>query len=345
MPFSGRKDDNAGVTRQAPRSTVGRPTLEEVAALAGVGRGTASRVVNGSAQVSPRAKAAVEAAINQLGYVPNRAARSLVTQRTDAVALVVSESQERVFGEPFFAGVLRGINETLLETSLQLWLAMAATPAQRQRVEHHLTDQHVDGVLLLSLHDDDPLPALLRARAMPFVLGGRPSSHDDSAFVDVDNVGGATLATAHLLSLGARRVATIAGPQDMAVGRDRLAGYRAALPAHAAEVVQVGDFSEAGGYAAMRALLAFDFDAVFAASDLMAAGALRALREAGRVVPLVGFEDADVARRTDPPLTTVHQPVEELGRRMAALLIDLIAGRDVVSHVLLDTHLVRRDSA
>jgi DNA-binding LacI/PurR family transcriptional regulator len=342
------------VTRQVHRSAAGRPTLEEVAALAGVGRGTASRVVNGSAQVSPRAKAAVEAAISQLGYVPNRAARSLVTQRTDAVALVVSESQERVFGEPFFAGVLRGINETLLETSLQLWLAMAATPAQRQRVEHHLTDQHVDGVLLLSLHDDDPLPALLRARRMPFVLGGRPFAFDEAsedAFVDVDNVGGATLAVRHLLSLGARRVATIAGPQDMAVGRDRLGGYRAALPAHAPEVVEVSDFSEAGGYAAMYALLAQapDVDAVFAASDLMAAGALRALRETGRVVPrdvaLAGFEDADVARRTDPPLTTVHQPVEELGRTMAGLLIDLIAGRDVVSHVLLDTHLVRRSSA
>ncbi|MFG1604126.1 LacI family DNA-binding transcriptional regulator [Actinoplanes sp. NPDC049265] len=335
------------MSRQS-RTVAGRPTLEEVAALAGVGRGTASRVVNGSAQVSPRARAAVEAAIHQLGYVPNRAARSLVTQRTDAVALVVSESQERVFGEPFFAGVLRGINETLLETSLQLWLAMAATPAQRQRVEHHLTEQHVDGVLLLSLHDDDPLPALLRSRRMPFVLGGRPSL--PAPFVDVDNVAGARQAVEHLISRGARRVATIAGPQDMTVGRDRLAGYRAALPAHASEVVQVSDFTETGGYAAMRALLASagDVDAVFAASDLMAAGALRALREAGRSVPrdvaLVGFEDADVARRTDPPLTTVHQPVEDLGRRMAALLIDLIAGRDVVPHILLDTHLVRRAS-
>ena len=162
------------MTRQPVRSP-GRPTLDAVAARAGVGRGTASRVLNGSPQVSPQAKAAVEAAILELGYVPNRAARSLVTQRTDSVALVVSESQERVFGEPFFAGVLRGINSALMETPLQLWLAMAATAEQRQRVEHHLTDQHVDGVLLLSLHDDDPLPAMLRERGMPFVLGGRPA--------------------------------------------------------------------------------------------------------------------------------------------------------------------------
>src|SRR3954464_5260526 len=156
------------MTRQPVRSP-GRPTLDAVAARAGVGRGTASRVLNGSTQVSPQAKAAVEAAIQELGYVPNRAARSLVTRRRDWVALVVSESQERVFGEPFFAGVLRGINSALIETPLQLWLAMAATPQQRESTAHPLTDQHVDGVLLLSLHDDDPLPRLLRSRDMPFV--------------------------------------------------------------------------------------------------------------------------------------------------------------------------------
>src|SRR5262245_41117418 len=145
-----------------------------VAARAGVGRGTVSRVVNGSPQVSPQARAAVEQAIEELGYVPNRAARALVTQRTDSVALVVSESEERVFGEPFFAGIIRGINSTLLETPMQLWLAMAQSKAERERVEHHLTPQHVDGVLLLSLHGDDPLPALLAQRGVPVVLGGQP---------------------------------------------------------------------------------------------------------------------------------------------------------------------------
>ncbi|MEV6488706.1 LacI family DNA-binding transcriptional regulator [Actinoplanes sp. NPDC051633] len=339
------------MSRQPLRSA-GRPTLDAVARLAGVGRGTASRVLNGSAQVSPQAKAAVEAAIIELGYVPNRAARSLVTQRTDSVALVVSESQERVFGEPFFAGVLRGINAALIETPLQLWLAMAATPEQRRRVEAHLTGQHVDGVLLLSLHDDDPLPGILRARGMPFVLGGRPARPaPEDAFVDVDNVAGARQAVEHLVGLGARRVATVAGPQDMQVGRDRLAGYRAAWDEGRPELIAYGDFTEAGGHAAMRALLEREprVDAVFAASDLMAAGALRALRAAGRRIPadvaLAGFEDADVARQTDPPLTTVHQNVDEMGRRMAALLIDLINRRaDVDPHVLLDTHLVRRSS-
>src|SRR3954454_6795786 len=138
-----------GVAHQQRSSTgrrsrsAGRPTLDEVAERAGVGRGTVSRVVNGSPQVSVEAREAVRKAIDELGYVPNRAARALVTQRTDSVALVVSESEERGFGEPFFAGVVRGISSILAESPLQLWLAMAQSPEERQRLEHHLTNQHV----------------------------------------------------------------------------------------------------------------------------------------------------------------------------------------------------------
>ncbi|HLV59377.1 MAG TPA: LacI family DNA-binding transcriptional regulator [Natronosporangium sp.] len=346
-----------------------RPTLDEVAALAGVGRGTVSRVINGSAHVSPRARAAVERAIAQLGYVPNRAARALVTRRTDSVALVVSESEERVFAEPFFAGIVRGISSALHDTPMQLWLAMAQSRAERERVEHHLTSQHVDGVLLLSLHDDDPLPTLLEARGLPTVLGGRPAwmlrgrpgTGGDTApeplwFVDIDNVAGGRLAVEHLLARGCRRVATIAGPQDMGAGHARLTGYREAWTraGHAVDetLVAYGDFSEPSGAAAMRELLARhpDLDGVFAASDLMAAGALRVLREAGRRVPedvaVVGFDDSTVARQTTPPLTTVHQPVEEMGRQMARLLLARIRGEQPERpYVLLDPHLVVRRSA
>jgi DNA-binding LacI/PurR family transcriptional regulator len=345
-----------------------RPTLDEVAALAGVGRGTVSRVVNGSTHVSPAARAAVESAIAKLGYVPNRAARALVTQRTDSVALVVSESEERVFAEPFFAGIVRGISAGLQDTPLQLWLAMAQSRAERERVEHHLTSQHVDGVMLLSLHDADPLPALLDQRGLPAVLGGRPArmlppdagaGPDGSArvwFVDIDNAGGSRQAVAHLVASGRRRVASIAGPQDMGVGLARLVGYRNACAeaGHAVDdtLVAYGDFSEPSGATAMRQLLERqpDLDAVFVASDLMAAGAIRVLREAGRRVPedvaVVGFDDSTVARQTDPPLTTVHQPVEEMGRQMARLLVARIRGEEAERrHVLLDTHLVIRASA
>lgn len=340
---------------RSPRArSAGRPTLDQVAAHAGVGRGTVSRVVNGSPQVSPEARAVVEKAIEELGYVPNRAARALVTQRTDSVALVVSESGERLFAEPFFAAILRGISAALSETQLQLWLAMAQSPVERQRVENHLTEQHVDGVLLLSLHYSDPLPDLLEQRGLPTVIAPRPAD-GKGYYVDVDNVGGGRLATEHLVQSGRQRIATIAGSLDIAPGVDRLAGYREALSnagmALREELVAHGDFTEASGYEGMKGLLERvpDLDAVFAASDVMAAGALRALRESGRVVPrdvaVVGFEDSVVARQTDPQLTSVFQPVEEMGRQMARMLVDLIRGEEPPRTVLLDTHLVHRASA
>ncbi|SCF30060.1 DNA-binding transcriptional regulator, LacI/PurR family [Micromonospora viridifaciens] len=347
------------MTTQRTRS-LGRPTLDAVAARAGVGRGTVSRVVNGSPQVSPEARAAVQAAIAELGYVPNRAARALVTQRTDSVALVVSESGERVFTEPFFAGIVRGVSSALLETPMQLWLAMAQSQLERERVEHHLTNQHVDGVLLLSLHDADPLPTLLEERGLPTVLGGRPAQMllpdaQDAWFVDVDNVGGARQAVEHLFAQGRRRVATIAGPQDMGAGLARLTGYQEAVRAAGLDVqpdlIAYGDFSEGSGTACMRRLLDVcpELDAVFVASDLMAFGALRALREAGRRVPedvaVIGFDDAPIARQAEPPLTTVFQPVEEMGRQMARLLVSRIRGEEVSPHVLLDTKLIHRASA
>ena len=337
-----------------PSTTRGRPTLEQVAALAGVGRGTASRVINGGAKVSPRARQAVEAAIDELGYVPNRAARALVTQRTDTVALVIAESEERVFGEPFFAGVIRGIGSALAAADRQLVLVLAQASERRDRLDRYLTRQHVDGVLLLSLHDDDELPDRIRAHGVPVVLGGR-NRGGQTCFVDVDNVDGARLAVAHLVAGGRRRIATIAGPADMVAGSARFEGYAAGLAAAGREVddrlVERGDFGQDSGAVAMRALLerAPDLDAVCCGNDLMAVGALRALHDAGRRVPedvaVVGFEDAPVARSAHPPLTTVHQSPEAMGREMVALLLDVMAAPDA-EHPgrVLATRLIVRDS-
>ena len=315
-----------------------RPTLDQVAARAGVGRGTVSRVINGSSQVSERTRQTVLAAVTELGYVPNLAARALVTRRTDTVALVVSESEDRLFGEPFFAGVVRGISAGVTAAGRQLVLALTAGQDGERPIERYLTRQHVDGVLLLSLHGDDPLPRQLRERGLPVVLGGRPAGGYAGACVDVDNAGGARAGVAHLLERGRRRVATITGPLDMMVGQDRLAGYRDALSAAGRpaddSLVETGDFSEDSGQQAMHALLERepDLDAVFAANDLMAVGAMRALREAGRRVPddvaVVGFDDSPLSRVTDPPLSTVRQPTDEMGRRMAELLMQLIATDD-----------------
>ncbi|MDX6743373.1 LacI family DNA-binding transcriptional regulator [Actinocorallia sp. A-T 12471] len=327
-----------------------RPTLEAVAARAGVGRGTVSRVINGSPKVSPQAREAVRKAIEELGYVPNPAARTLVTRRTDTVALVVSESEERIWGEPFFAGIIRGISAGLAETEFQLLLAMAQSEADHERLTRYLTGQHVDGALLLSLHGDDPLPRHLEEGGLPTVRAGTTPGETPVAYVDADNRGGARLAVEHLLDRGRSRIVTIAGPQDMGVGVDRLEGYREVLGAPGD--VAFGDFSEESGAAAMRDLLARvpDLDAVYAASDPMAIGAMRELRLAGRSVPgdvaVVGFDDSASARLTVPPLTSVHQPVEEMGRAMAELLVARIQGREISSPaVILDTYLVVRESS
>ncbi|GAA4590795.1 LacI family DNA-binding transcriptional regulator [Planotetraspora phitsanulokensis] len=330
-----------------------RPTLEAVAARAGVGRGTVSRVINGSSKVSDKARDAVLLAIEELGYVPNRAARTLVTNRTDTIALVVSESEQRVFDEPYFAGLIRGIGSALSETGLQLILTMAQNRQEHDRLEGYLTGQHVDGVLLTSVHGADPLPGRLEELGVPTVLGGRPVGLNPYSYVDMDNRAGARQAVKYLVSKGRTDIATIAGPQDMGVGVDRLAGYRDALLATGMpELVSYGDFSEESGEAAMRELLERHpgLDAVFTASDPMAAGALRVLRERGRSVPgdvaVIGFEDSKVALHTDPPLTSVHQPTEAMGRQMVKLLIARINEEALEQPVvILDTHLVIRASA
>jgi DNA-binding LacI/PurR family transcriptional regulator len=348
----------------------GPPTLEQVAALAGVSRATVSRVVNGSPKVSPVVRAQVERAVAKLGYVPNRAARSLVTRRADSIALVVSEPHARFFSEPFFAGMVRGVSAVLAETGVQLLLLIAhdlpdrpgdhpggpPDPPGRGRLERYVVGGHVDGVLLASLHGDDPLPGILERAGVPAVLVGRPSGPTAATYVDADNRGGARKAVDHLAARGRRTIATISGPLDMGVGLDRLDGWRDGLAAagleEAGDLVETGDFTEEGGAAAMGRLLARPgrpVDAVFAASDLMAAGALRALQAAGRRVPedvaVVGFEDSVMARYAQPPLTTVRQPIEEMGRQATRLLLARMAGEPTGMHLILDVELVLRASA
>ncbi|KAB1947051.1 LacI family transcriptional regulator [Micromonospora sp. ALFpr18c] len=334
-------------------TTAHRPTLEAVAARAGVSRATVSRVVNGSTTVAEPIREAVNRAVAELGYVPNLAARSLVTQRTDSIALVMPEAATRVFSDDqVFPGIIRGVSQELEAADKQLVLMLAGSPAGHHRVERYTTGRHVDGVLFASLHGADPLPGTLARLGIPVVVSGRPLGDVPVPYVDVDHVGGVTAAVRHLIDSGRRRIATIAGPQDMVAGIERLTGYRTAVAAAGLpELIAVGDFTRESGGAAMRRLLAEhpDLDGVFAASDLMAHAALRTLREAGRRVPedvaVVGFDDIETAAYTEPPLTTVRQPIVELGRRMTRQLLRLAAGETVEPAVMLDTELIIRASA
>ncbi|MFF6999362.1 LacI family DNA-binding transcriptional regulator [Streptomyces sp. NPDC008313] len=333
-----------------------RPTLNAVAALAGVGRGTVSRVINDSPKVSARSRSAVEQAIAELGYVPNRAARSLASRRTDAVALVVPEAETRLFSEPYFSGIIRGVSSKLADAGMQLLLVLARDAREYARLATYLSAQRVDGVLMVAVHGDDTLPDRLHELALPVVLAGRRSDREPLGHVRADNGGGARSAVRHLLDGGRRTVATITGPLDMDVAQARLAGYREALEGAGIgvdeQLIAPGDFTEEGGRAAMRELLRRrpGLDAVFAASDVTASGAVLELRESGRRVPgdvaVIGFDDSVVARHIDPPLTSVRQPLEEMGRTMARLLLDEIADRGTgLREVVLPTELVVRQSA
>ena len=331
-----------------------RPTLEKVAARAGVSRATVSRVVNGSQTVAPHIRESVMRAVQALGYVPNPAARSLVTQRTDSYALVVPEPTNRVFSEdPFFSGIIRGVSQELETADKQLVLALANSATSHDRIERYAMAGHVDGVMFASMHGAEQMPAVLARMGIPVVCNERPlGGRTRLPSVGVDNVGGAAAATRHLVESGRRRIATIAGPQDMVGGIDRLAGYRRALHgSKSRSIVAVGDFTRESGVVAMRQLLDDDpdLDAVFVASDLMADGALRTLRQAGRRVPgdvaVVGFDDIELARYTEPPLTTVRQPILDIGREMVRQLLRLAAGEEIEPALVLPTQLVRRDSA
>ena len=337
------------------RTNGGPATLEQVARLASVSRATVSRVVNGDERVGEPARAAVEAAVKELGYIPNRAARSLVTRRSDSVAVVIPEPTTRVFGDPFFPRVLRGISDALATEGMQLVLLMPQGRADEQRVERYLAAGHTDGVLLVSLHGSDPLPADLQRRGIPVVVGGRPPG-DGISYVDVDNRRGAGAAVRHLLEIGRERVATITGPQDMPPGADRLAGYQETLVGAGRPVeerlIEIADFTLEGGRAATGRLIerAPDLDAIFVASDLMGLGALGALRAAGRTVPddvaVIGFDDSPMAASADPPLSSVRQPIEEMGREMTRLLLHGIRhSDDPPRRVILDTSLVVRESS
>ncbi|MDZ8171418.1 LacI family DNA-binding transcriptional regulator [Microbacterium xanthum] len=330
----------------------GAVTIEEVAAAAGVSRSTVSRVVNGSPAVSPEAVESVKRAIADLNYVPNRAARTLASRQTHAIALIVPEDTTRFFGDPFFASVVSGINARLSQSDYVLNLVIASDDPG-DKTTSYMRSGAVDGAIVVSHHTSDTYLDRIAA-AVPVVYGGRPvTTRDRDYYVDVDNRRGAYDATAHLIAKGRTRIATITGPLDMPAAIDRLQGWRDALAASDLPEgpVEDGDFTIDGGAVAMRRMLAAGErpDAIFAASDLMAQGVLSVLAAEGIAVPdeiaIVGFDDSPVATSVTPQLTTVRQPSFEQGEQMATMLLDRLAGLEPDHVTVLPADLVERDSA
>lgn len=344
------RDADAAATVSSQRRG---PTIEDVAAVAGVSRGTVSRALNGGKNVSSAALAAVQRAVLETGYVVNQSARSLVTRKSGCVAFVLSAPREKLTEDPNFGVLIRTCTRALAVHGMHLIPVVSGSWAEREQTLSFLRGGHADGALLISTHRGDPILAELKDRALPIVACGKPLGHEATIpYVGADDRGGARQMVRYLVDQGRERIATITGPLDTSGGLERLEGYCDVLGRSADKrLIAHGDYTRRGGEEAMAGLLEDvpNLDAVFVASDLMAAGALAQLRRAGLRVPedvaVAGFDDSPVAASTDPPLTTIRQPLEQVAAEMVRYLVGAIDGSDRTEAVALPTELIRRESA
>lgn len=331
-----------------------RATIHDVARVSGISRGTVSRVLNDEPYVSPEARIAVEAAIEQVGYVRNTAARNLKTQRSHAIGLIVHEPHSLFLEDPNIGAILLGTNEILSEADYQLVSLVIDSDRDSGRVAEYLRGGFVDGVIIISARAGDPIARAVAKIGIPAAFVGHPADIEGIQYVGIDNVAAARSITQRLLSTGRKRVGMIASALDRDSGQDRLSGFTAALGSRfdPSLVVDYPLYAYGSGKDGMLELLrrAPDIDGLFAASDAIAAGALDTLRLAGRRVPedvgVVGFDDSTWALRCQPPLSTVRQPADELGRMAARRVLAQLRGEELDSlGTMLETSIVWRESA
>jgi DNA-binding LacI/PurR family transcriptional regulator len=332
------------------------PTLREVADAAGVSMGTASMALAGNGLVATGTRERIGRLAQQMGYVPNHVARSLRAQRLNALGIVIPHTSAHVFSHPYFMEVLRGVSEVASERGFTVTLSVSkAEDAVDEAYLKILNSRRVDGVIVASASVHDPYLAALARSGHHAVLVGRYPLDPTLNTVGVDDRRGGWIATDHLIRHGHRLVAHISGPDGHLSATDRLEGYRDALGEHGlpypAEMVLEGDYSTPSGYEAGLQLLKAKSrpTAIFVANDEMAFGVVQAARELGMRLPddvaLVGFDDLQLASVMRPSLTTIRQPIAELGAEAASRLIDLVLG-DVseVQQIVKATELIARES-
>ncbi len=327
-----KKPSVAGGTRSAlKQASAGPATIGQVAQAAGVSPSTVSRVLNGTAVVSEAKKHAIDEAIAQLGFVPNPIARGLAGGRTFSVGVVT-----QALDSPFYGTAMRGIEDELVPGGYNaLFVSGHWNAAVEARCIEVLQSRRVDGVIVLTGRLTDQLLKSY-ARMQPLVVTGRSLKAPGLFAMHFDNFEGGRLATQHLLQLGHRRIAFIAGDSDHPDATERLRGYQAALEqagiAYEPNLVVPGEYLEVSGLLAVDRLLGTGqrFTAIFAANDQMAVGAALGLQRRSLRVPedvsIVGFDDLPTSQYAIPPLTSIEQPAYELGRLAAQGLLQMLAG-------------------
>lgn len=328
-------------------------TLEEIAKLSGVSRSTVSRVINNDPHVKAATRERVLQVVQELNYHPNMAARSLASSRKSILGLVIPTGVSTLFTDPYFPLLIQGVTTATNARDYSVMLWLAEPEHERRTIDRVLHNGFVAGMVISSMLLNDPLVETLIEAEFPFVLVGRYPANDQVNYVDVDNRKSAQDIVTHLLRLGHQRIAHISGPQDIISGVDRQEGYLAALRSRGVtadpQLLMEGDFSEAGGALAMQRLLPRQPQAVFAASDMMALGAMRVIQASGLRIPddiaVVGFDDMPFAERNVPPLTTIRQPIHQMGEMAVKTLLDLLEYPDIgPQRLILPTHLVIRES-
>ena len=328
-------------------------TLEDIAELAGVSRATVSRVVNNHPNVSEKRRKHIQKIIDETGYQPNLAARSLVSQRTQLLGLVIPRSVHGFFTDPYFPRLVEGITQACNQYGYTLSLSLFYSEEDEREFFPRMTRKGLmDGIIVQATGLGERLSEVSQWN-VPYIFAGRPVGISGVSYIDVDNIQGAYNAVAHLAQLGYKKIATVTGALNTTAGIDRLEGYRQALSDRGLELgdhlISDGEFSEFGAYFSTKRLLQHQPDAIFCASDAMAIGVMKALRNEGLLVPddiaLVGFDDLLPATLTAPQLTTVRQPVRKFGFKATETLIDIIEnGPQPPRRIIFDTELVIRGS-
>jgi LacI family transcriptional regulator len=328
-------------------------TILDVARLAGVSRSTVSRVMNGRDDVRDVVRARVLQVIDETGFRPSATARSLVSRRTGVLGLVIPWRVSQLLEDPYFVGLIRGVSRAsnAAGTTLSFFL-FDTEEEERELYPRVVAPRLVDGLMLVALRKDDPFLDEVANSGLPMVSLGRVMHRDDVSWVDVDNFEGSRRAVQHLVGLGHTRIASIAAPQHIVSGIDRHNGFIEGMREARLdpELVEFADWSGDGGYAAMLKLLQHQPTAVYVASDTMAMGALRAINDSGLSVPedlaIVSFDGLPASERSSPPLTTLRQPIPQIGETLIKILLDQIdTGTREPVRKLIPTELIVRESS
>jgi len=328
-------------------------TIDQVAKAAGVSRATVSRVMNGSAKVSAEREKAVKKAITQYNFTPNATARRLAGGRSGLIALLMEESSEEFFLNPFWGEIVQGFSSVITDAGLHPLLLIRPKTGTEDSLFSTLQAGQMDGIAIFSWHR--PLKSFEKMLdpKMAVVFGGDLGGSKKYPYVDVDNAKGGFLATKHLIDLGCKNIVTVTGDLKLQSGRDRLEGYEKAITSAGLvlkdELIVHGDFTQSKAEELIRQLLKkkIKFDGVVAGNDLSAVGVIDVLRHNGISVPgkvkVVGFDDSPVATRNSPAITTIRQPSRELGAQVAESLIAKLNGQEVEDKIL-DVKLIKRAS-